>query len=327
MSRRLALTIVFLLAACAPVSTPDMAVPSASTTALTARIVQIDTSSEPTMRLFVSLRDQADGALTNFKIGNFLVIEDSKPVPALSSGLVNEGLSAVLVIDRSGSMFGSVVGSGGVSGKDASEAAAIDFVNALPTNTSIALIEFDDEVKLSVPFTTDKAKVTSAISAGALGGTTAIYDAIKSASDLFSGMAGRKLLLALTDGVDNASEIDVDALIQAVNQQGISANTVTLNTGVDLSGGPMQRIATETGGTYFNSTTGADLTPAFLDAIEVFESLMFVKYRQRAEGVVRLAVSYGSLTAEASKSLPEEKSEEEGGAASATTSARSVDSR
>jgi Ca-activated chloride channel family protein len=306
--RRSVFGLLLILSACAPVSTPELQALPSGTTSVTTRIVQVEVTDAPYYRLFVSVRDQLDAAHTAFKLGNFLVTEASRPVPSNEVGVVTDPLYAVLIIDRSGSMIGA--------GETASEAAGIDFVNNLPIGTSVALIEFASSPTTSVGFTTDKTTVTNAITAGTVDGSTAIYDAIKSGVDLLNTVTGRKLLVALTDGEDNSSDISVEGVIKAVNAGGLSANTVTLDTGGSIDTTPMQNIASQTGGTYFATTNGTDLTAAFLDAIAVFNNLIYVKYRQRKTGDVKLYLNYGDLTATATKSLPEEESTTE-----ATTSA------
>ncbi len=304
--------VLAIVVACAPMSTPELASLPGGTTSVTARIVQIETADEPYMRLFAYITDQASTPHTSFKIGNFVVSEYERPVPVISQGIVDDPYYAVLIIDRSGSM--------GSSGEAASEAASIDFVNALPEGSNIALIEFDDEVTVTLTFTTDKTAVINAINAGTIDGMTAIYDAIAAGAELLRDVEGRKLLVALTDGEDNSSANTLDSVITIVNSAGLSANTVTLDTGTTIDTTPMQNIASQTGGTYFATTTGLDLSAAFLAAIDVFENLVYVKYRQRKEGDVKLYLNYGSLTATATKSFPEEPT------ASPTPSALLVDS-
>ncbi|HUP57389.1 MAG TPA: VWA domain-containing protein [Bdellovibrionota bacterium] len=296
----------FAVNSCAPVSTANLTTPDSTITSVSMQLLQIDTASRPDVRVFLSIEDQSDNFLTDFRLGNFSILEDGTPGVPYEVGPVTDPLSVVIILDRSGSMSASA---GSVTREEASESAAVSMLNAMDTDDAVALIEFDDEVTTTYGFTTDKATVAQTIVANTLGGATAVYDAVYTAAELASGRAGRKLLLILTDGDDNSSSHTLEEAISRVNLQGVAVYTVGL--GTDLNTDALRAIAAQTGAEFFQSADGTDLSAYFVQVLERMNNLYYVKYRQRKSGMVRTYLNFGSLTAVAQKSFPDPRESEE----------------
>jgi hypothetical protein len=289
-----------LVLGCAPVSTADRTEPPASVTGATVAMPQIETSEAPNNRIFASILDQAGNPLTDFKIGNFSIIEGGVPGVPAKVGTVTDPLYVTLVLDRSGSMT--------AGGKEAAaNAGATAFVNSLGADDSIAYIEFSDDVRRVVEFTKDKSAVTTAIAAGVSSGSTALYDAIITGVQVAAEASGRKLLLVLTDGVDSGGGASMADAILNANYDGIGVYTIGL--GTDYDAGVLSAIASQTGATNFNTATGLDLSTFFTTTLNQFNNLVYVRYRQKKFGEIKLYLNYGSLTATTTRQM-EEKPEE-----------------
>jgi VWFA-related protein len=90
------------------------------------------------------------------------------------------------------------------------------------------------------------------------GGGTLLYDAVVQASrDIMAKQQGRKALILLTDGVDTGSEASVPAAIDAAQQADTLIYSILFaDAGAYGFGGadgrkPLQRMAQETGGSFF----------------------------------------------------------------------------
>lgn len=272
--------------------------PPAGVTSASLFIPQIDTrqSSEDINRVFVYVTDGVGSPLTSFRIGNFSILEAGAPGVPFEVGTVNDGLYIAIVIDRSGSMAGAKT--------TATNAAAVNLVNAMSGTDQAALIEFSDSPSTTVGFTTNKTTLTNAINAGVASGSTSLYDSVKAGADLLRSQSGRRLLLVLTDGADTASTSTVEEAIDSVNSEGLSCYTVGLGTsGIDFEGDILQRIASDTGGTFNSSVDGSTLSAIFLGILQRFNNLVYIKYRRRNEGKISVFLNYGSITASAEKSL------------------------
>lgn len=300
----LLLTATMLMTGCSRKNNPILSTPSSGVSGLSMSIPQIDGSGAPDDRIFLSVRDNSNNPLTDFQLGNFSILEGGVPGVPYEVGKVNDPLFLALVIDRSGSM--AITTDSAVTRNAAASAAAVALINALGATDNAALIEFDDQVQLKVDFTTDKSSLVNAINAGVPGGATAVYDAVNAGAQLLNGKPGRRLLLVLTDGEDNSSSSTLAECVEKVNNGGLSAFTVGLgldaatnSTGVQA----LQQIASSTGGTYYNSSDGSDLTSVFLNILDRMNSLVYVKYRRRSKGEITVYVNYGPYTANAKKSF------------------------
>jgi Ca-activated chloride channel family protein len=84
--------------------------------------------------------------------------------------------------------------------------AAIAFVNQMRTNDRALIISLTDDPGTQAGPTNNKAKLRQTISNLKTGGDTRLYDAVGFAlNHETAGIAGRKAVVLLTDGVDNAS--------------------------------------------------------------------------------------------------------------------------
>jgi Ca-activated chloride channel family protein len=263
-------------------------------TSATLFIPQIDTGNDNLNRVFLFVADQSGNPVGGFRLGNFTILEGGSPGVPFEVGPVADPLFLALTIDRSGSMA--------IDGRTAAaNAAGVDLINALGSSDYAALIEFETTVQVTVGFTTNKQTLINAINAGGPLGATALYDAVSVGADLLDGQPGRRLLIVLTDGEDTASTNTLESSIQNVNRRGLSAYTVGLGDGI--SDAVLDQIASDTGGIYATSLSGADLTNIFLGILERFNNLTYTKYRRRAKGLITVYLNMGAITANASKSL------------------------
>lgn len=84
--------------------------------------------------------------------------------------------------------------------------AAISLINHLRPNDQALIVSFSSEVKLLAEPTADPNKLREAILTATTGGETRVYDAVDFViNKRLAGIAGRKAIVLLTDGVDNAS--------------------------------------------------------------------------------------------------------------------------
>ncbi len=150
-----------------------------------------------------------------------------------------------IVIDNSASMGGAL---------NTAKRAALRFLERTLTGRDrAALISFNRLPHLAVPLTSD----TTALGAGLAGltpqGQTALYDSLMFSLYYFTGIAGQRALLLLTDGRDEASRFGFAETLEYARRAGVTIYTV----GLQLAEGGGQRsqlraLAAETGGdSYF----------------------------------------------------------------------------
>ena len=128
----------------------------------------------------------------------------------------------MLVLDASGSMIGSGYWATYLQ-------VAANLVEGQPPATLIGLIVFSTQVNRVTPLTNDRDKVENELRSlqdasaalPARGSSTALWDSIRNASQLFGSHMGGDSIYALTDAGDNASKIRPTELDKVLVAQGI----------------------------------------------------------------------------------------------------------
>ncbi|HEY0199453.1 MAG TPA: VWA domain-containing protein [Rhodanobacter sp.] len=201
------------------------------------------------------------------------------------------GRALMLAVDLSGSMRTGDMQLAGqpVSRFGAVEAIAGDFI-ARRSGDEMGLILFGSQAFLVTPLTYDLSAVRAQLQGAAVGlaGTeTAIGDAIAVAVKRLSALPQpARVLVLLTDGVNNAGSIaprDAARAAQAAGVRiytiGIGANQMNIpgffgsqvvNPSADLDADMLTAIATQTGGRFFRATDSDQLVDAYraIDALE-----------------------------------------------------------
>lgn len=288
------LIILALLTGCNKKTTPVLNEPPSSIYAISAVCTQVETKDFPNARAFCSITDQNNAPLFDFAKGNFSIAEEGKPVVVEEVKKVDNNedtLSVVLVLDRSGSMSGSATSD--------LDVAAINFVNQLGARDECEIVNFDHTVKVSQSFTTDHHLLATGITDYAdLGGATAFFDAVGQAATDLSSRNGRKFILAMTDGYENASMTydTLEAIKSYVNSKGLSVFIVGL--GYDIDKDMLQELATDSGGRYFEATSSIELDRLYQQALTQFNNEVVIKFRSLSSGSrqLRIYMNYGSFT-------------------------------
>ena len=201
------------------------------------------------------------------------------------------GRALMLAVDLSGSMRTDDMQLAGqsVSRFGAVEAIAGDFINRR-SGDEMGLILFGSQAFLVTPLTYDLSAVRAQLQGAAVGlaGTeTAIGDAIAVAVKRLSALPEQaRVLVLLTDGVNNAGSIAPREAARAAKAAGVRIYTIGIgatqmrvpgffgsqlvNPSADLDADMLTSIATQTGGRFFRATDSGQLADAYraIDALE-----------------------------------------------------------
>ncbi len=264
--------------------------PPPTSSVATDRIVvtHVDTSAYPEVAIYVAVRGGTGDVRTDLVAEDFAIIEDGTPVRL--SAFVGAGGSTIrtaLVIDHSGSMDEGQKIRGA---RDAAQA----FVAMMRLGDAVALIGFNDRVRVLEPFTADQSVLEAAIRRLRADGGTALYDSIVEGVDLLREQPGRRALVVLTDGQDcrdldscpneagsshtlaealeYASEANQPVMVIGLGERGSSGDD-----GIDER--VLQRIATETRGSYAYSPDADALTDLYREIAGGLQSEYRLTYR------------------------------------------------
>jgi Ca-activated chloride channel family protein len=201
------------------------------------------------------------------------------------------GRALMLAVDLSGSMRTPDMELGGqsVSRFVAVEAIAGDFISRR-SGDEMGLIMFGSQAFLVTPLTYDLSAVRAQLQGAAVGlagSQTAIGDAIAVAVKRLSALPEQaRVLVLLTDGVNNAGSITPREAARAAKAAGVRIYTIGIgatqmrvpgffgmqmvNPSADLDASMLTAIAKETGGQFFRATDSRELAEAYraINALE-----------------------------------------------------------
>ena len=212
----------------------------------------------------------------------------------------NRGIDIVMAIDVSASMLARDLKPNRL---EALKVVATEFVNKRP-NDRIGIVLYAGESFTQTPITSDKGIVKRTISEikwGQLEGGTAIGMGLGSAVNrLKESKAKSKVIILLTDGVNNSGFIDPKTATELAKELDIKAYTIGIGTNgmadfpafkdprtgqlqfrkqqVEIDEELLKHIANETGGKYFRATDNTELK-AIYDEINKLEKTKIEEFK------------------------------------------------
>jgi len=197
----------------------------------------------PTIKNKVSVLDLDGNSVNGLGSADFVIWEDNVrqlPLDVTESG-GEDIVSVALVLDNSGSMAGQPL-------EDSHQAANV-FIDQLKPEDSAAIIKFGTTVSLVQRFTSDKEALHSAVDAPFDGfGDTAFYSAVYRALHESIIRSGSRAVVALTDGVDNASSHGLHQITEYARRVGIPVFVIGLGS---VAQDALISLAEGAGGRYY----------------------------------------------------------------------------
>lgn len=170
--------------------------------------------------LHATVIDRHGKLLTNLDRKAFHVFEDGVEQPLKVFRREDVPVSMGIVVDNSGSMRDK---------RRKVEDAALALVKASNPQDEVFVVNFNDEAYLDVDFTSDLKKLEDGVARIDSRGGTAMRDAIDLAMDhMKKAKRDKKVLVVVTDGNDNASEISLERLIQKAQQKEVGVYSIGL---------------------------------------------------------------------------------------------------
>ncbi len=228
----------------------------------------------------------------------------------------NKGIDIVMAIDVSASMLARDLKPNRL---EALKKVAVDFVDRRP-NDRIGIVVYAGESFTQTPITSDKSIVKRTISElkwGQLEGGTAIGMGLGSGVNrLKESKAKSKVIILLTDGVNNSGNIDPRTATELAKELGIKVYTIGIGTNgmadfpwsknprtgqlnfrkqqVEIDEKLLEEIAAETNGKYFRATDNTSLKEIYdeIDKLEKtkIEEFKYYNYQEMYRSLVFLAL-------------------------------------
>jgi VWFA-related protein len=228
------------------------------------------------------------------------LFENGRPVADVQAANLGREQSIVLALDHSQSMYNKPLA-------DARNAAQ-RFVDAKPKSNQISVIAFASQALSLSRFSTSMTDVDDAlgsISTDPVYGT-ALYDAVVlAAHELRShGLPGRVIIL-VTDGQETTSEATLTQAITAARKAGAAVYAVAIPSGA-FSPRPLQRLAADTGGRYYQAPSTKALRGIYKAIAAELRRVWRLEYPTAARpgDTLRVAAKVGKATAVKSERVP-----------------------
>ena len=230
----------------------------------------------------------------------------------------NKGIDIVMAIDVSASMLARDLKPNRL---EALKKVAIDFIDRRP-NDRIGIVVYAGESFTQTPITSDKGIIKRTISElkwGQLEGGTAIGMGLGSAVNrLKESTAKSKVIILLTDGVNNSGNIDPRTATELAKELGIKTYTIGIGTNgmadfpwskdprtgklqfrkqqVEIDEVLIKEIASETEGKYFRATDNSSLKEIYdeIDTLEKtkIEEFKYYNYQEKYRFFVFLGIGF-----------------------------------
>ncbi len=239
------------------------------------------------VNVLATVRNKTGSLISNLNQDDFLLSEDGRPQTIRYFARDTDlPLTLGLLVDTSGSQ-GRVL--------DAERGACLRFLDQVVREKKdhVFIMQFDSAVQIRQPLTSSVGKLDDALAyvdsettrqlrlRG--GGGTLLYDAVAQASDdIMQKLTGRKALIVLSDGVDFGSTLALDDAVD----KALRADTLVYSMLYSDSGyygpfggghdgkGVLQRLAKETGGSFFEISKKQTVDQAF----EILEQELRTQY-------------------------------------------------
>lgn len=229
-----------------------------------------------------------------------------------------KGIDIVMAIDVSASMLAKDLSPNRL---EALKAVASDFINGRP-NDRIGLVEYAGESYTKTPITSDKTIVLKSLRDIRYnniieGGTAIGMGLATSVNRLKDSQAKSKVIILLTDGVNNTGLIDPKLASDLAVEYGIKVYTIGLGTNgmalspvairpngsfqygriqVEIDEDLLKEIAQATGGKYFRATNNQKLKEIYkeIDKLEKtdIEEFKFYNYEEKFRPLILLALGF-----------------------------------
>ncbi len=257
-------------------------------------ITGIDSDSEfPGIRVFVSVVNPDHKGIPGIDEENIQVFEDGYMVNYVKVREVSnpsDYLHLVIVIDSSKSISEKFLA------KIKSNAG--DFINSAGSTDRIAVVRFNDSVRLLNNFTSSRLELQASIKGvDRHGKNTRLYDAVYDSIELLDKVkGGRKGVIVFTDGKDEGSNLTADDVIAFSKDRGIPVYFISNNSKTSVHLG---RIAKLTGGRHF-CVSEKEIAGTYQAVISRIKSIYEIKYqsilkRDDAKHQLEVRLRYGEL--------------------------------
>lgn len=154
--------------------------------------------------------------------------------------------------------------------------AATSFVNSTDApKDAVSIVGFSDKVDNVLPLTKNHNDINYTINSLSAVGGTAFYDAVNNAIRQVEKADGIRVVIAMTDGQDNLSQLTLSSVIANANRKHVPVYVIGLGD-VDKKG--LRKLANQTGGRAYFTNDASQLSSIYLDISREIQSVYELVY-------------------------------------------------
>jgi Ca-activated chloride channel homolog len=215
------------------------------------------------VHLHVTVTDREDHSVTGLREQDFAVFEDGVPQQVAMFNGDGAPLSVLLMIDSSGSMDEML---------PAARLAAERVLSVLRPGDRARVVAFNSRDDMLQDFTEDRAALSAALARITAGGSTALYRtlyiSLKELKRERKEDNRRLAMVLLTDGLDTASSVSDDQLLELARGGEVAIYPISLRPRARVEANAaafsaaayfLSRLASDTGGRAFFANSATDL--------------------------------------------------------------------
>ena len=167
----------------------------------------------------VTVFDSRGKLINTLTRDDFRLLDEGRERPIENFVLDKAPIHVVLLLDVSGSLQEEI--------KEIRQA-AIRFASAFGPEDRIAILSFADKITVLQPWTNRQKRIRKSLKKLKPGYRTALWDALmQTSSKMLEQASGRKVIILLTDGLDNESYANYDDVIEDLVSSGVSLYIVS----------------------------------------------------------------------------------------------------
>lgn len=167
----------------------------------------------------VSVFDTNGQILSNLTREHFILLDENEPRPIENFLLDETAIHVILLLDVSSSLREEL---------EEIQEAALQFAQAFSREDRIAIVSFSDQLELLQDWTNNIKELRKSLKHLERGYRTALYDAlISTARERLTQVPGKKVIILLTDGLDNESRSNLDDVLSLMIESDISLYIVS----------------------------------------------------------------------------------------------------
>ena len=173
----------------------------------------------------VTVFDEKGKLLDDLDRENFEVLDDGEPTRIINFVRDLAPINVLLLLDSSGSLKDEL---------EEIKQAALRFAQSFTRDDQISIISFSDETVLLTPWTNRLGRLRKGLKKLKKGYRTAIYDALgQTIESHLNEVKGRRVIILLTDGLDNESVTPYDQILGRLIESQITLYIVSRTRLVD----------------------------------------------------------------------------------------------